>query len=314
MIRRSAGPALALSLLTALTLAGAAVPLDAQDDDDGRVRVYTFNANRARIGVMVDSRANAETDKLGARLSDVTEDGPAAKAGLKAGDIITRFNGTSLAGLTAEDEDESGPGRKLVELARALSPGDTVQVEYRRDGQSRRATIVAADLAGRNFTVRVPGGSLERMPHMERMPRLERVPMPDGPGTFKFEGTPGADIRIFADGMFGAGGLRLAELNPELGEYFGAREGVLVLETPKDSSSTLRAGDVILSIDGRAVKTEDQARRILRSYADGESAKLEVMRKQRKTTVTWKASDDAPGGALWRTPRPARPRAPVERS
>lgn len=320
MLRHLTGPRAALSLVSALSLGGAALPLAAQDDDsDGRVRVYTTMTDRPRIGVMVDSRPNAETDRWGARISDVTPDGPAAKAGLKAGDVITKFNGTSLGGLTSEDEDASGPGRKLVELARALDVGDTVQVEYRRDGQGKRATLVAEDLGTRNFTMRVPGVQLDRLPMRERMPLLERMPdmpmpMPDGPNTFKFEQGPQGSFRVFTDGFASANGLKLAELNPDLGEYFGTREGVLVLEAPKDSSSTLRAGDVILSIDGRTVKTDEQAQRIFRSYTDGETAKLEVMRKQRKLTVTWKASEREGGRTFMRTPRPTRERTRVERS
>lgn len=318
MLRHLTGPRAALSLVSALSLGGAALPLAAQDDESaGRVRVYTTMADRPRIGVMVDSRPNAETDRWGARISDVTPDGPAAKAGLKAGDVITKFNGTSLGGLKSDDEDESGPGSKLVELARALDAGDTVQVEYRRDGQGKRATLVAEDLGSRSFTMRVPGVQLDRLPMRERMPMLERtpgMPMPDGPNTFKFEQGPQGSFRVFTDGFASASGLKLAELNPDLGEYFGTREGVLVLEAPQDSSSALRAGDVILSIDGRAVKTDEQAQRIFRSYSDGETAKLEVMRKQRKLTVTWKASEREEGRTFWRTPRPTRERTRVERS
>ncbi|MBK8005078.1 MAG: PDZ domain-containing protein [Gemmatimonadetes bacterium] len=165
--------------------------------------------------------------------------------------------------------------------------------------------------------MRVPGVQLDRLPMRERMPLLERtpgIPMPDGPSTFKFEQGPEGSFRVFTDGFASASGLKLAELNPDLGEYFGTREGVLVLEAPKDSSSALRAGDVILSIDGRAVKTDEQAQRIFRSYADGETAKLEVMRKQRKLTVTWKASEREEGRTFWRTPRPTRERTRVERS
>lgn len=316
MLRHLTGPRAALSLVSALSLGAAALPLAAQDDDsDGRVRVYTSMVGRPRIGVMVDSRPNAETDRWGARISDVTPDGPADKAGLKAGDVITKFNGTSLGGLKGDDEDESGPGSKLVELARALDAGDTVQVEYRRDGQGKRATLVAEDLGNRTFTMRVPGGMMERMPLLERTPGMPMpMPMPDGPNTFKFESGPQGSVRIFTDGFASASGLKLAELNPDLGEYFGTREGVLVLEAPKDSSSTLRAGDVILSIDGRAVKTDEQAQRIFRSYADGETAKLEVMRKQRKLTVTWKAREREEGRTFMRTPRPTRERTRVERS
>lgn len=311
MLRHLTGPRAALSLVSALSLGGAALPLAAQDDDSaGRVRVYTTMTDRPRIGVMVDSRPNAETDRWGARISDVTPDGPAAKAGLKAGDVITKFNGTSLGGLKSDEEDESGPGSKLVELARALDAGDTVQVEYRRDGQGKRATLVAEDLGSRSFTMRVPGVQLDRLPMRERMPM---IPFPDG-GAYKFEAGPGGNFRVFTDGFASASGLKLAELNPDLGEYFGTREGVLVLEAPQDSNSALRAGDVILSIDGRAVKTDEQAQRIFRSYTDGETAKLEVMRKQRKLTVTWKASEREEGRTFMRTPRPTRERTRVERS
>src|SRR3989442_8869439 len=47
----------------------------------------------------------------------------------------TLFPYTTLfrSAVKAEDEDESGPGRKLVELARKLAPDDTVQVEYRSE-------------------------------------------------------------------------------------------------------------------------------------------------------------------------------------
>lgn len=307
MTRRSTGPRAALSLLTVLTLAGSAAPVAAQQDDDDRrqPRTFTIHTGRPRIGVMVESRANSETDRFGARIAEVTPDGPADKAGLKAGDIITKFNGTALSGLKGEDE-ESGPGAKLVELARALDAGDTVQVEYRRDGQTRKATLVAEDLGGQRFTFRGPG--------MERM--LERLPMkvPGEPHVFRFDGTPGADVRVFADNMMLRSGLRLADLNPDLGEYFGTKEGVLVLEAPKDSSAQLRAGDVILSIDGRTPKDEAHAHRILRSYSEGETAKLEVMRKQRKITVTWKAGEHPAARSFMRTPEPSRPRVRVERS
>src|SRR5436309_1412721 len=107
-------------------------------------RAFVFaDDNRGRIGVVVNPRPDSEADKLGAKLEGVTPGGPAAKAGLKVGDIITKFNGTTLAGLKAQDEEESGPGTKLVQLARKLEPGDTVQVEYRRGSDAKKATLVA---------------------------------------------------------------------------------------------------------------------------------------------------------------------------
>jgi PDZ domain len=290
----------ALALAAAVAALSLVVPggLAAQDEDSGPVRVFTFN--RPRIGVQVGTTADAEKDKIGARIESVTEDGPAAKAGLKSGDILTRFNGVALGGLKADDDDESGPGLKLISLAHKLDPGDTVDVEYRRGSDSRKARIIASDLStfgmGRGWKMQGPEMRGMVMPRMEEFPRL-------------FEGGPG-EFRFFSGDRFD-GGLELADLNPDLGEYFGAKEGVLVLKTPGDSTIPLKAGDVIVSIDGRTPKTEAQAQRILRSYESGETAKVEVIRKQKKLTLSWKPNQR---DSHWKvTPRQRRSPA-VERS
>lgn len=294
MHRRWSGTlAVLLSLAPAL---GATTSLAAQDDD-GRVRVFTFSGSRPRIGVVLDYRADKERDRLGAEITDVTEDGPAAKAGLKAGDIITRFNGVALGGVKADHEDDevSGPATRLVELAAKLEPGDTVQLDYRRGSDARKATVVAQDLGGvamgRNFRLEMP-----------RMPRMRMERMPD----LSWEHTPGFEFR-----MRRSDGLELAELSPELGEYFGTRTGVLVLK-PGPDGGELHAGDVILSIDGRAPTSEAHARRILGSYDGGETAKLEIMRKQKKQTVSWKAPEHDKE-QRWPSPT-GRSRVKVERS
>ena len=241
-----------------------------------RTFAYTWGDHHGRIGVLVKSDADPETDSLGAKIEGVTPGSPAARAGLKVGDIITRFNGTSLAGVKAEDEEESGPGNKLVELARRLEPGDTVQVEYRRGGESKKATLVAEDLGSVQFEFPGPGP----------------MPMPRMPG-FDFE-------------LFGApwGDLELVSLNPDLGEYFGTKEGVLVVKAPADSSLPLKAGDVILSIAGRKPNNPSHAMRILRSYEAGETVSVEVMRKQKRATVTWKVPEHR--GHRMRMVRPER--------
>lgn len=315
MSRYQMGSRATLALIAVLTtLSTMPAHLAAQDDEPGQVRVFSFG--RPRIGVRVDTRANAETDKLGARIAEVTEDGPAAKAGLKEGDIITRFNGVALGGVKSEEDgDASGPGLKLVALARKLDDGDTVDVEYRRGSENRKAKIVAANLgdtmALRGFRMG-PGNGMREF----RMPDLN-LEVPGGERRFFFQGPNSGDIRIFGRGM--EGGLDLADLNADLGEYFGAKEGVLVLKAPTDSGSPLKAGDVIVSIDGRATKNEAQARRILRSYGDGETAKIEVLRKQKKLTLSWKPAADwetkvRPGRSPLPLRQPAPPPSPSERT
>ncbi len=239
----------------------------------GPFGVYSFSDNRGRIGVIVDTRADASGDKVGARIEGITPGGPAEKAGLKAGDIITRFNGTALGGVAAEDNEDSGPGMKLIELARELDPGDTVQVDYRRGNDAKKATLVAEDLG----MGRLMGDMSGQMEHLnELMPKM-RV----GPGNdFEF--------------AFGSpwGGIELVKLNPDLGDYFGTREGVLVVSAPEDSSLALKGGDVITAIGGRKPASPTQAMRILRSYDAGETVTIDVLRKQKRVTVSWKVPEN----------------------
>jgi S1-C subfamily serine protease len=294
MIRRRSALSV-LVTLPVLVLLSAPTGLAAQEDD--QIRTFTFSSGRPRIGVTVDSRADKERDRLGARLQAVTPDGPAAKAGLEAGDIITRFNGVSLGGLKGDDEDESGPAQKLVELAQKLEPGDTAEVEYRRGGDTKKAKIVARELTGMGM-----GHGFRR--GLPRMGLEGEFP----PGMPLLPDDGGGDFRLFIDGE--GRGLHLADLNPELGEYFGAKQGVLVLETPKDSTLPLKAGDVILTIDGRTPTSEGHARRILRSYDAGETAKLEILRKQKKLTLSWKVPERE---WKWQAPG-SREKVKIERS
>lgn len=278
-----------------LTLAAA--PLVAQDRDSTRERererprdrnliierrplrtgAAEFSLNRPRIGVMVSM---AETDAGGARVESVTDDGPADKAGLRAGDIITRFGDTRLEGEAA--------GRQLVELAQKLEPGDTVKIEYTRDGSRSTATVVAEDL---------PGGFVFTMPRMEELaPAMERLR---------------SQVQLFGSVL---GGVRLQEVSPELGEYFGVSEGVLVLEAPVDSTLPLRAGDVILAIDGRKVQSASHAQRILTSYAEGETVSFNIMRKRQRQTLEWTAPERRGGVYHFRGVEPTRVRPRVQGS
>ena len=233
-----------------------------------RPGVFSFSTNRGRIGVVVKTEANAANDKIGAYIEAVTPGGPADDAGLKAGDIITRFKGTALGGVRADDDDESGPGMRLIELARALDPGDTVQVEYRRGTETRRAMIVAEELGSSWSAVAPRAGEFLMDPDF-------RVQIEDGVRGFGY--------------AFGApwGRLEMVTLNPDLAEYFGTREGVLVVKAPADTSLPLRGGDVIVSIGGRKPTSPSHAMRILSSYETGESVSLEIVRKQRRSTVSW---------------------------
>src|SRR2546423_13938373 len=228
------------------------------------LRALAFGYKYGRIGVVVRTDADAETDKVGAKIEGVTPGSPADKAGLKVGDVITKFKGTALGGLKAGNDEESGPGRKLIALARKLEPGDTVRLEYRRGNDTKPATLVAEDL-GSGFRMEMPG-----MPG----PPMMMPAMPDMGFEMSF-GAPWGD-------------LELVSLNPDLGEYFGTKEGVLVVKAPADSSLSLKGGDVILSIGGRKPSSPSHAMRILRSYEKGEAGASDLPRKHKTLALAGK--------------------------
>ena len=74
----------------------------------------------------------------GAIVSSVIGDAPAARAGLRAGDIITGFNG---ARVEAEEEEDLGGFQRLVA---SVPPGQKAELRILRDGRERRLSVELA--------------------------------------------------------------------------------------------------------------------------------------------------------------------------
>ncbi len=94
-----------------------------------------YVTGRPLIGVSFDTRFTADIAKQnslpeGLYVADVTLMGPADKAGLKKGDIVTKFNGNAV---TKYDD--------LVTDIAQYKPGDTVKIEYYRESDKSTKTI-----------------------------------------------------------------------------------------------------------------------------------------------------------------------------
>ncbi|MFG3703617.1 S1C family serine protease [Micromonospora sp. NPDC047670] len=94
--------------------------------------IGTGKARRTVIGAQVGG-PGAGTGGAGVRLAAVEPSGPAAGAGLKAGDVILKLNGRPMT----EPTD-------LIALVRKFAPGSVVTVEYRRGSSRQNASVTLA--------------------------------------------------------------------------------------------------------------------------------------------------------------------------
>jgi S1-C subfamily serine protease len=206
-------------------------------------------------------------DSIGARVAGVTPGGPADRAGVQTGDLITRLNGTRLAAEPQGDGDEysSRPAERLLRIASRLEPGDTVRLDLRRGAQTVQVSFVTE------------ASDMDRVVERMRLPMMHDF---QGQMTEPGEGR----MRVFAFGG-GPSDLELVAVNPGLGDYFGTTEGLLVVDVGSDTTLGLRAGDVILQLGGRRPQSPAHAMRILATYEPGEEVRFDIMRQKRRATV-----------------------------
>jgi membrane-associated protease RseP (regulator of RpoE activity) len=91
--------------------------------------------------------------------------------------------------------------------------------------------------------------------------------------------------------MRGSLGIQVQNLNPELGEYFGIKDGkgILIIKVRKDSAAKeagFQAGDVIVKIAGKKVDDIEELQEILSEAEKGEKLNFEIMRKKKKLALS----------------------------
>jgi serine protease Do len=274
----------------------APVTADQDREQEGSVSVTIQGPSWLGIRMQEVTPENVKELKLtaerGVLVTRVVKDSPAEKAGLKVNDVITEFDGQRVEGVMA-----------LERMVHEVPSGRSVSITVWRDGSAQ--TLRAELSAGRGFT-REGGNRMFMMGpgegefHVEVPPIPEMPEMPPIPPIPAIQIGPFGTFRAFGAPMLG---IDAEDLSGQLGNYFGAPdgEGILVREvmpgTPAEKAG-LKAGDVILRVDGNRVRNADELRSALRekaAKASGEAdtekaapvvtADLTVLRAGKQTVV-----------------------------
>ncbi|MFN7213179.1 MAG: PDZ domain-containing protein [Lysobacteraceae bacterium] len=295
-----------------------------------RMVMHRMGEPRIGLGVVLGEAADG-----GARIAAVTPGGPAAKAGLKAGDIVRSVHGRNVA---SPDD--------LVAALRGIQKGQAVNVGYLRDGRSAAAAVVADELTRREvfeFDSRTmqPGSTLtadafvgslddevmainrhtdDRGTSVERVTGIERETGrdrrngrngSDGEAFFvpECKGDPLGCSRELMRRSFRFSGLSLSNLDADLGRYFGTTQGVLVMRSI-NALPNLRSGDVIQAVEGKAVNTPRDVMKTLYQSPTGDKVTLRVLRNRAAQDIVITVPEGRPLDFLPHPP-PAPPAPPA---
>jgi PDZ domain len=207
----------------------------------------------------------------GVKLAAVSPNSAAQNAGLKAGDIITAINGKKLSGKEAAGLEQARAALGTPKL------GETVKIGYTRAGKAGSVSVKAANIAPEMIISRDTRGA------------------PRAPQNFTFATR--------------WNGLHMADMNEQLGRYFGVSNGVLVL-SPKSEFAALQAGDVLTKIDGKPVNTSRDVMAALRGKAEGSKFEAEVLRERKNQKLTLTAPKTRAFNLPPMPPPPPAPPAP----
>jgi len=277
-------------------LACACIPVSAQQRT---TKVYRFNgrpviadfeaASRSYLGVGVNdlSSDRAQALKLkddrGVEITSVDQDAPAGKAGLKQNDVIVAFNGTPVE--SAE---------QFKRLMRETPPGRTISLDLVRNGQPQNIKVQLADRKKLESSM-WPHESGDFALAMPAVPPTPPIPaMPAFPRMWDQ-----TIVRTRSNS-----GATVESLSPQLGDYFGVKngEGLLVRSVQKGSaadSAGLRAGDVIVRVGDQKISDNSDWSEALRNAKDGKVSVVVVRDKKEQTlTLTVPARRGSESSAL----------------
>jgi serine protease Do len=196
-------------------------------------------------------------EDYGVEITRIEEGSPAEKAGVKPGDVVLEYNGQRVEGM-----------EQFGRMVRETPPGREVKLTISRDGAPETLTAMIASRKVR---------ALPENFHFE-MPEIR---MPDIPQIY----TTLRTARL---------GVEAESLGPQLAEFFGVKEGVLVRSVRENTAAQkagIKAGDVITKVDGTAVTSPSELSGAVRAASSKKTYSVELTRERKPQTVSVSVDD-----------------------
>ena len=254
--------------------AAASAPVLAQERETIS-RPFALAGRGAHIGLAVEELedADAKQTRSGVRVETVNPDGPADKAGIKAGDIIVEFDGERV--------------RSTLQFSRLV-----------QETPAGRQTAVVLVRAGQRVSVTVTPERRSmsddfafRMLDVPRVIRPARPAIPPAPPRPPAIAPDVADIPLLRFANRSRLGVTVEGIGEQFAEYFGVKEGVLVKSVVADSAAQkagIKAGDVITAINGSKVYDVSDLNRALDRVESSGEFSAEIVRDRKPQTVKGK--------------------------
>jgi len=211
-------------------------------------------------------------EEKGVEVTMVDQDAPAGQAGIKEHDVILTMNGTTV---------ESGA--QLRRMIHETPPGRVVTLGLSRDGQPM---TIKLQLADKHKDTEAMGPKVKDFV----MPEIH-LPDIDIPS-----------INMVVVSQSARSGLTVENITPQLGEFFGVKNGngVLVRSVEKGSRAEkagLRAGDVIVKVNDMAVHDTSDFTHAVRSR-HGNSVSVGVVRDRKEQNLNLSLPERKDSGRL----------------
>jgi hypothetical protein len=250
------------------------------------VLIFSFayaKSKHAWLGVLTQTVNNEIADAFdlkvnyGAVVNEVVENSPAEKAGFQESDVIIAINGKQI-----DDVEE------LVDYIYDSEIGAELSITLMRGDDKISKDVILGEKSDKNYKRKI----------IKKLPRIKIFHDDDDDDSdhhesynFKWDKHDWGQHDWDDYRTTSYIGVKISDISDQLRAYFGVKEDVGVLighvneDTPAEKAG-LKAGDVIISVDGKEIENNIDVMKIISKKKAGEKVKMVIVRnKEQKSFV-----------------------------